>query len=435
MYKRVLTVLAVFGQLLAVYPFAVLAEGVGFGSYTWWHYFLMYGGIGVFYGCGRLLGCWVGSGSFSRRVKPFVTFLARIGVIAPTVLFCVVCALMNAHSGLYIYLLPGCIASYYAGYLSFGKDYSDIFTRGWFAVFFVASVLAAILIGFTHDDALVSDGTTQLCVSFGVMMITAAILTNQTNIDVQTRQRAGGRAVLPRGVRSYNSLLIAGAGAVILFLCLFAKPAAEGITSLLKLFIARILSLLRDRGDTDYMQGDMENNSSDTIDYFQNSNEFAQLMIYLLIAVMVLLAVKFRRQLWRFIKDIFAPLFRVNIEEQPSPFVDEVSASSDVRLHSRENLRTEREILRKYRREADPVLKYRLGYELFLMRLGRSAFPQLPTDTTTIHRSKGGMAFGGRTDESGLEEMVRQYNRVRYGGEIPGSAALEQLDRVLEEIR
>lgn len=81
------------------------------------------------------------------------------------------------------------------------------------------------------------------------------------------------------------------------------------------------------------------------------------------------------------------------------------------------------------------MLKYREGYELFLMRLGRSAFPQLPTDTTTIHCDKGGMAFGERITNSRIEVMVKQYDRVRYGGEVPDSAALEQLDTLLKEIR
>ena len=81
------------------------------------------------------------------------------------------------------------------------------------------------------------------------------------------------------------------------------------------------------------------------------------------------------------------------------------------------------------------MLKYREGYELFLMRLGRSAFPQLPTDTTTVHCGKGGMAFGERITNSRIEVMVKQYDRVRYGGEVPDSAALEHLDTLLKEIR
>lgn len=84
MYKPILTALAVFGQFLALFPFIVTAECVGFGEPCWWHYFAMYGGFAAFYLCGRLLSCWANGGGFSRKVKPFVMFVSRAGVIVPT---------------------------------------------------------------------------------------------------------------------------------------------------------------------------------------------------------------------------------------------------------------------------------------------------------------------------------------------------------------
>lgn len=435
MFKRVLTALAVFGQFLALFPFVVTAECVGFGEPCWWHYFAMYGGFTAFYLFGRLLSCWANGGGFSRKVKPFVMFVSRIGVIVPAAVFCVAAALLGAHTGLFMYYLPGAVTAYYAGYLAVGKDYSEIFTRGWFAVFFVAAVLAAFLIGFTRDDVIITAGMTQLCVSFGVMMITAAVLTNQTNIDVQTRQRAGGHAVLPEGVRSYNALLIGGTGALIVGLCLFAKPIAGGISALFRLIAGWILGLIRGGGEMDAADGGMDENTAGQMDYFQNSNQFAQLLVYLLVIGLLVLAVRFRRQIWAFIKEIFAPLFRVKDDVSSMPFVDEFSDSADKRVSRTASARNERDLLKRYRRETDPVLKYREGYELFLMRLGRSAFPHLPTDTTTVHCGKGGKAFGERIHAAQLEGMVQQYDRVRYGGEVPDNAALEQLDSLLNEIR
>lgn len=433
MYKRILAGLAVFGQFLALFPFAVTVECVGFGEAVWWHYLAMYGGFGVFYAVGRAAACWALGGGFSKKTKPFVMFVSRIGVIVPAAAFCVLTGLLGGHSGLYVYYLPGAATAYYAGYLSARKDYSEIFTRGWFAAFFAAAVVAALLIGANLDKDIISLGMTQLCVSFGVMMITAAILTNQTNIDVQTRQRAGGKAVLPKGVRSYNALLIGGTGAAAVGLCLFAKPIASGIAELFKLLGRWILSLLRENDSTanyDYMS----DGSDGQIDYSQNDNALAQLLIYVLVIAMAVLAIKFRRQIWAFIKEIFSPLFKVNDDVTSSPFVDEFSASTDLRMRSRVSGSGERELLRKYRKESDPVKKYRLGYGLFLLRLKRSAFPALPTDTTTAHYGKGGAAFGERIDKAALRGMIEQYDRVRYGEEAPDSAALERLDKVLESI-
>ena len=115
MYKPILTALAVFGQFLALFPFIVTAECVGFAEPCWWHYFAMYGGFAAFYLCGRLLSCWANRGGFSRKVKPFVMFVSRVGVIVPTAVFCIAGGILGAHSGLFMYYLPGAIEAYFAG--------------------------------------------------------------------------------------------------------------------------------------------------------------------------------------------------------------------------------------------------------------------------------------------------------------------------------
>ena len=83
-----------------------------------------------------------------------------------------------------------------------------------------------------------------------------------------------------------------------------------------------------------------------------------------------------------------------------------------------------------YRREQDPVQKYRKGYLLFLLRLDRTAFPHLPSDTTTVHGKKGELAFR-RND---IEKMVGEYNAVRYGGAIPDEYQLSAQERLLNEL-
>ena len=229
--------------------------------------------------------------------------------------------------------------------------------------------------------------------------------------------------------------MIAVVGAVILALFLFAKPFGNAILECIKAVVRFLLSLLnRGRADVDD-DNELAENTSDVIDYTTNENPYADLLMFLLAAGIVFLVVKFRRQIWGFIREIFAPLFKEPVREESAPFFDEVSSSGDAKYASRSSARTERELLKKYRRETDPAMKYREGYELFLMRLGRSAFPQLPTDTTTLHTDKGGKAFGGRVPEEEISRMVRTYDRVRYGGEIPDNNELEQLDRLLDDIR
>lgn len=435
MHKKLLMSLAVACQFLVLFPFLVISEGIGFGEFIWWHYAVMYAVAAGFWAVGRLLCGWASGAGLSKRGRAWALFLSRVGFIVPGTAFCVVCEVFELHTGLILYLLPGCITAYFGGYLSVGRDYSEVFSRGWFGVYFVASVIAAVLLSFTHSDFIYSAGMTQLCVSFGVLIIGAAVLTNQTNIDVQTRQRAGGRAVLPNGVRSMNAFMIAALAAVSVGLFLFAKPLGNAIFEAIRSLVRLVISLLKrsDSNVTDEIQ--QFDNTSDEIDYTANENPYADLLMFIFAAAIVFLIVKFRKQIWGFIREIFAPLFKEQLRESPPPFIDEISSSGVMKYSSAKNARTERELLKKYRRETDPSMKYREGYELFLMRLGRSAFPQLPTDTTTLHRDKGEKAFGGRIPDEEISGMVRTYDRVRYGGEIPDNTELERLDKLLEEIR
>lgn len=435
MQEKILSALAVLCQFLTLYPAVVVTEGAAFGEFVGWHYFAMYAVIALFYISGRVLGQWSSKAGLSRKARPWAMFLARTGFILPGVLFCVIGGLSGLHAGVFLYLLPGCVAGYFGGYLSAGKSYSDIFTRGWFAVYFVLAIVAAVLLNFTHDSAVINSGMTQLSASFVILIAGAAVLTNQTNIDMQTRQRAGGKAVLPAGVRSYNAKLIAGAAGLIAALCLFARPIAGGIFSLLKMLIQWLISLLNRNSADDPQDGAMDENTAEDFDFPVNENPLFQLLIYVLVGVLIFLAVKFRRQIWAFIKEIFQPLFRLPVQETEQPFIDEFSDSTERGVSVREQRRTERELVRRYRRESDPALKFRAGYELFLIRLGGSAFPQLPTDTTTVHSDKGERSFGERLQSGEISAMVRTYERVRYGGGTPDSAELAELDRLLTEIK
>lgn len=434
--KCVLSAAAVFCQLLSLFPFAVLTEGIGFGEYILWHYAAIYGAIAVFYLSGRLLGNWSRGGGFSRRARPVVMFLSRIGFLLPTAVFCTVCAVCGFHTGLYLYLLPGCIAAYFGGYLSAGREYSDIFTRGWFAVFFVAAVIGVITLSFTHSPQLYSDGIRQLCISFGILMVLAALLTNQTNIDAQTRQRSAG-TVLPKGARSYNAGLIAVVGLVTVGACLFAKPLAEIAAAGIKSVIRWLVSLIRGGEEEVADNLEFDDNTSESMDYTDVDNPFADLVLMLLAVGLAVLAIKFRRQIWSFIRDIFLPLFRVPQSEESMPFVDEYSESADRKYASSMQRSTEKELVRRYRRETDPVLKYRQGYELFMLSLDKSAVPLTATDTTTVHCDKGRRVFGSRSEDmpQGINDMVGVYERVRYGGAIPQKEELERLDSVLRQVR
>ncbi|MBQ9948511.1 MAG: hypothetical protein IJO91_08995, partial [Oscillospiraceae bacterium] len=205
MNNTALRSISVFAQLLSVFPFVVLCEGVGFGRYVWWHYIAFFLVYAVFYAWGKLCASWALNPGHSRTFKPKAIFLSRAAVIVPIIAYVLVCATFEFSSALYLYALPAAIIMFSGGHRTAGKEYSDIFTRGWFALFFVSAVISSVIIWFTKKEELTVWGNFQLCFAFGLLIVISAVLTNQTNIDTCTHQRDSQRASLPKGLRGYNS--------------------------------------------------------------------------------------------------------------------------------------------------------------------------------------------------------------------------------------
>ena len=416
-------------QLLTLFPFAVLCEGVGFGEYVWWHYAAFFACEGAFWILGRLCGAWAAHGAFSRRGKPLAVFASRAAVLVPAGIFALATALMGLSAGLYLYILPACVIAYFGGRRSVDLEYSDVFSRGWFGLYFVAALVASILLWFVPDKSVSGAGTFQLCVVFGVLTAAAAVLANQTNIDTRTRQRSEGRSVLPQGLRGYNAALIAGVCVLIVGLFLFAKPLAELAASGIKALIALLLGLLK--SGEQIPQDDPESFESEGhIGITLADNGIYSLLNFLVAAALVLLAVRFRREIWEFIKGLLAPLFREKAAPEPLPFADEVSDLDSERAVSRSRRRREQALLRRYRRETDPAERFRLGYALFLCRLRNTPFAQAEWDTTTVHAQKGELAF--RIEH--IRRLAAIYDEVRYGERQPSAQELDFEEQLLREI-
>lgn len=422
---------SVIGQFLSVFPFVVLCEGVGYGRFTWWHYAALYGAFAVFYLIGRLCADWALSPARSRSFRPKAIFLSKAAIAVPLLIFLLVVAALQWSSGLLIYALPAAVIMYYGGYSTSGKEYADIFTRGWFALFFVTAVLTSVLLWFTHNDAVKGAGGFQLCFSFGVLIVISAVLTNQTNIDMCTHQRDAGKTVLPKGLRSYNGALVAAVVTVIVALCLFAAPAARLVTWLIKQLLIWLLSLIqgtRPEAVDDILSG---TGNGAGVDVDVNSNLLANLLSILLFVGIGVLLIALRRHIISFFRELVAPLFRVKEEYSEAAFTDELSNTTGAFSERLPRHRREQQLYKLYRRESDPVKKYRTGYSFMLLRLNDTAFPPVDTDNTDIHAVKGEKGF--RSDD--VKRIVSTYNDVRYSGRVPDADELEFEAMFIEEIR
>lgn len=431
MSSTFLKTLAVLAQFISVFPFIVLCEGVGYGGYTWWHYPALYATFALFYICGRACVAWAASGKHSRGFRPVAIFLSKAALAVPVIAYLVICGVLELSTALFIYALPAAIIMYYGGYSTHKKEYSDIFTRGWFALYFVLALLSSIIIYFTKDDSIMSVAGYQFCIGFGVLIVLAAILTNQTNIDICTHQRDSGRVALPKGLRSYNCGLVAAVVAVIVALLLFAVPLAQLLLLGLKQILMFIMNVLRSLGGDPAEDGALSEPDLGAGGFGggESGNSLAAALTVLLVVGLVVLIIACRKQIAEFFREIVAPLFRLKENEERIGYIDEFSDASDKNGISRK--KREQQLYKLYRKENDPIKKYRIGYKLMLLRLTLTQYPPVPTDNTDIHRVKGESAL--HNDD--VRQIVGIYNDVRYSGRVPTTEELSFEERFIEEIR
>lgn len=429
MTKKRLSVLAVLCQLLSLFPFAAVCEGVGLGEYVWWHYAAYYACLAAFWLCGRLCGAWITKSAFSRKTKPFAIFVSHAAVIIPAGIFAAIVGITEFSSILLLYVLPAAIIAFFGGRSSAALEYYDIFSRGWFALYFAAAIIGAILLWFVPNKEVGNAGVFQLCLMLGVITVLAAVLANQTNIDIQTNQRSAGAAALPHGLRGYNAALVAAVCAITAGLFLFAKPLAALTAKGIKALLSFLLSLVRER-QLETIDYDSSETYEGTLSVDAADNFMFALLSYVFVGALAFLAIRFRRQIWAFLKELFSPLFKGNDTFEPLPFADEVSALESERARSRARRKREQALLKKYRRENDPAEKFRLGYAVFLCRLSRTPYAQTLYDTTTIHGQKGAAAFVLEQ----AKQLAAIYDEVRYGERAPSVEELNFEEELLRKI-
>lgn len=432
MNNKFLRISAAAGQLLAVLPFVVLCEGVGFDEYIWWHYLAVYAVFGAFYVIGRLCGAWAVSPRHSRSFKPKAIFLSKAALAVPIIIFFIVCMALELSTGLYIYILPAAIIMFHGGYSTVNREYTDIFGRGWFALYFVSAVIVSVILWFTHEQHIMDVGNFQLCFGFGALMILSAVLTNQTNIDSCTHQRDSNRMSLPMGLRSYNTKLVAAVTAVTVALFLFAKPVAELLFTGVKQLIRGLMWLMTRRGELDASDDLVFGNEGEgTVSVGEADNSFAEATTILIVLALLTVIIIFRKQLTEFFRELIAPLFKLQEPTEELAYTDEVTELPETYRSPLSRRKREQQLYKLFRRETDPLKKYRIGYKLMLLRLQDTPFATVPTDNTDIHRIKG--ENGLRSER--VQQIVSIYNDVRYKGRVPTAEEMALAEAFIEEIR
>ena len=439
-----LKALAYFGQLAALFPFAVLFDSMGMGGWTAWHFAAAYGVWAVFMAFGVLMGFWISklkkSPKLPKKLEPLWNFLLKLGFAAPTAAFITFCVLFKLNPAVYPFILPAGIIVYVCAAMTSGKTYSEIFTSFQFVLYIITSVLAMAALALSDKSGLRSVGGYMLCAGFAVISLLTAVIFNQKNIDICTKQRGSGKAALPVGLRGYNTLLVAGIFTVTLGLFVFAKP----LGSLLKFIIAALIragifitdklsSCVPDYGGVTPPADNTDPTESDPLGDRLPIGDPAvseEISTIIIIAVSVIFIIAFRKHIINAIKRLFAPLFRSRSEISDTPFSDEITLSDAKKLTPGSIKKAERELSRQYARERSPSRRFRLGYALFLARLRRTKQPPVPSDTAAVLREKGEREFG-----EDLKSFTDVYGKVRYADISPTERELSEQNELLRKIK
>lgn len=430
---------AYIGQFVSLFPFAFMLETLGLETLTVWHFFAAYGVWVAFWAFGLLAGKIserVTNGrKFRQKYTPIVNLLSNIGFIVPSAILIAVGIALDLEFSIYVFIMAAGIIIYFGGCLTVGKNYGGIFPKTWFVLYFVSAVIATLILALSKKTEIASKVEFMLCVGFAVITLITVVLSNQLNIDKCTNQRDSGKAVLPDGLRRYNLLIVIGIFAITTGLFVFAKPLGNLFKTVIGAVVNAVLSvtqmlskLFKSPEDTAQVDSDGEEPILSS-----NKNEtsnFGDVYFVLIMAVLIILVIAFRKPIWNAIKNLFAPLFKNRKKAVDVPFYDEITESSAKTLTPKAQKRAECVLSKQYERENSPERKYRLGYALFLAKLRRTKCPPEPFDTTDIHREKGESAFN-----ENLREFSETYNKVRYADIPPVAEQLAAESELLKKLK
>ncbi len=432
-YEKLLSGAAVCGQLMALFPFAVLFNALGTGKYSFPVYLIIYAAWALFYGAGfaaaKAAGRICGK---SESGNGAVMAVSRLAVIVPSILFIVVNQLCGFTPASYLYVLTAAILAYFGGYSSAGRKYSGKFTPLWLILYFASALTAAFLLHLSKNEELISDGTLQLCVGFAAMVVMSAVLINQTTIDTRTRQRSAGKLLLPSGLRGFNTAIVLVISILAMGIFLFSTPISRGLFELVKLigtgvyFVVKAYNLwfwgddLKGNGGGGSGQGIGEQEALET-------NRYGELIMAVVIIVVLIILFILRKPIIEAIKGLFSVFGKKRKEEDELPYFDELSKSKTLSPRKMKKLR--RAEFKRYEKETEPSRKYRMGYGLYLSELREAGGSPQPSDTTVVHAEKGESVFGNCCAD--IEEQRDVYGRIRYGD---GSPSEEELARQKEMI-
>lgn len=418
MRARILKILAVAAFGMVTLPLMLVNDVIAFGGFSLLRFAAYYAAFGLLFALGYALA------NASKKKKKLLVLSRAVGILCFFLSFLL--ALFTEGIGL-IVTVGFCAAFwYFLGERAAVKHYADFFPAFALVVYIVVTLGAYISCGMISDEKLGKSVGGAVIVMFAVELVMSAMLINQSGIYDKANRRSEIRAMLPKGLSGYNAalvLIIVSAGLGLYF---FKDYIIVFLTTLARLIVQFIIFIMRMNSESMEIQ-DSEEGSAPL--FSADGMPLNQLTMTLFIAMLIILAIIYRKKIWRAVKDFAKRIRDFFTREQPESGEDTgfVDFFEELPAARRKNEPiNDSKLLRLYRAERDPREKYRLGYRIILRELNKNRAKIVPPDTVNEQLEKGKTVCGGD-----FGEITRVYSALRYDDE---TVTAEQL-AALEEFR
>ncbi len=416
MRSGILKFLAVISFGLVTFPFVLTNDVLSFENISVLRMLAYYAGFGVVFGAGYAFG------RVTVKRKKLIPLERLVGMLS----FCAALLLLTITDELGIIFAAGvsCVLWYFLGERAAHKHYADIFPAFMFGVYIVVTLVCYLFYGAMCDKELKEPVQTAVIIAFMTEMCLAALLINQSGIYDKANRRRETRTMLPKGLSGYNAALVTGITVGGLLLYVFSDKIVWLLNETVRLMIKLFVFIMK--GNVDFMAIETGDNGADyTGNMEYRSYDILNLLFFALIIALVVI---FRRQLWQVIKDFFSRIAgfftrETQLSEAEPEFVDVFEQVSDVRKMKDLSYQT---LMKRYKKEADPVKKYRLGYAVLLWQMKYCRAKLSAADTVTDQYEKGREIFGAE-----LQAITSAYDKLRYDGETVTAEQLSALDSLI----
>ncbi len=420
MRSGILKFLAVISFGLITLPFVLTNDVLSFENISVLRILAYYAGFGVIFGLGYMFG------RVTVKRKKLILSERFAGLLT----FCAAFLLLPLTDEISVIFAVGasCVLWYFLGERAAHKHYADIFPAFMFGVYIGVTLLCYLFYGAMCSPELKEPVQTAVIIAFMTEMCLAALLINQSGIYDKANRRRETRTMLPKGLSGYNAALVTGITVCGLMLYVFADKIVWHLNEIVRLFIRLFAFLMR--GYSEYMAIDSGESSAEAGSYSEGQTYDVWNLLFFVIAVA--LVIIFRRQIWRTIKGFFSRIVgffakETALSEAEPEFVDVFEQVSGVK---RAKDLSYSSLMRQYKRETDPLKKYRLGYGVLLWQMKYCRAKLCASDTVTDQYEKGREIFGAE-----LRGITSAYDKLRYDGEAVTAEQLSALDEMIKSAK